>query len=904
MNRIRIRNSFGMTLPFALILTFIFSALVGVAYLFVSVNISQMQSSLYSMQAIAIAEGINERIKARLNTKSKIQQSPQQEKKLKSTRDESLEEGDNEEISTDDEFDEETESFDEYYADEVVKISRLITFREPPAQTASEESEENFALDPESNVEMIGSIDISRGTKLAKGIMIAVFKDEKIDLKLKDIVDETQGYKPKLPAPVIKSLIPNYCEVNSRSRFIVNGENLPNKEPTFSNKNIKIEDVRAGPAVDFLIGSDVKPGLTRFYLGSAQAEFYLIPVYDGNPRPIINEVQTTGGAQLLEIKAGKKLVIKIAGIDLYQNKSQPVVIPDIVGIIPKVKDQSTSGKEITVNLTIGKNVETGVHSLIVATEGGLSNSWLFNVLPPGQGEDFGANAATFTSSLTLLDLRTVENILPLIDEGASNEEEDNEDKSQGKEKKVESKEKTKDDSEEETPPDEAEVPEKEKLSPFANVDLETVWLLETSAMVGKITKTISEVIHREIPNVQSAIATNGGITFEGGDYKIIGQTTAMTVLVEPTYISNTLLKVTGPTEDQLQQLELPMISPAKGTEQKDQGRAKEEPAIPKSPVELGFLPGSLITAYKTGNKISELDYAVISMVGLNTIDLVPPGLMDFHYEQDEVYQFIPPIISKEKLQEEDSERHTVPQGFAISIPNGAKFKDIFKSSLDQFSELADLYTNDTNVPKDEFDLPTGYMGTSYIAGTPVYDNGNVLSGKGILIIDTRADNLGRAEGTVELNGDSKNPIDFSGIIYIHGNVRITGNVNINGSLIVDNDARGNVEFANNALGKITYDQKSIKQTLLCVPFTTKPGTVMISNKPINIEKAVPSGTTVAQKLGASSSFAGKQSPTQTQSTAQATPIEGTIVEKKTPAVKTIKAEPNKGMAEEELIDLF
>ena len=41
-----------------------------------------MQSSLHVSQAIAAAEGINERIKARLNTKSKIQPSPQQEEKL------------------------------------------------------------------------------------------------------------------------------------------------------------------------------------------------------------------------------------------------------------------------------------------------------------------------------------------------------------------------------------------------------------------------------------------------------------------------------------------------------------------------------------------------------------------------------------------------------------------------------------------------------------------------------------------------------------------------------------------------------------------------------------------------------------------------------------------------------
>ena len=78
------RNNSGFTLPFALVLTFIFSSLVGVSYLFVSLNLKQMQSSLQSLQAISVAEGINERIKARLNTKTRMKISPEQEQKLKS----------------------------------------------------------------------------------------------------------------------------------------------------------------------------------------------------------------------------------------------------------------------------------------------------------------------------------------------------------------------------------------------------------------------------------------------------------------------------------------------------------------------------------------------------------------------------------------------------------------------------------------------------------------------------------------------------------------------------------------------------------------------------------------------------------------------------------------------------
>ena len=896
---IHLRNSNGMTLPFALILTFIFSALVAVSYLFVSVNVQQMQSGLLSTQAIAIAEGINERVKARLNTKSKIQPSQEQEAKLKTPEEETGdEEVGNEEADFDDDFDEETETFDEYYADEVIKISRYITFREPLKKkeptTADETSEtqEDQALRPEANVEKIGDIVIPRGTVLNKGIMIIVFKDAKLDLKLKDITsEETKQYRPKLPVPFIKSLIPNYSEANTRSHFAVNGENLPKTSPSFTNKDIQIEDIKGGPSIDFLVGMDVMPGLTRFFWGTAQAEFYVIPSFDGGPRPVISKVSIPDKLDLLEIKAGKILTLTIDGIDLFLNKSLPVVIPDIVGIIPKVKD--ANNKQITVSLNITKNAEPGVHTLIVATEGGLSNSYLFNILPPEKaGEELGANTATYTSSLTLLNIRVIENLLPLIDEeeetGGNNDVSQKNKKDQGKTKDNDNN------TDDDTLGDESEIPESKKLSPFANADLETSWLLETTCMIGKITKTVSEVIHREIPNLHAAIITNGVVNFEGGGYQVIGATTSMATLAEPTYLSNTVLTLAGPEEKKDNPKDVPQP-----------GRAPQPTPTPQT---SNFTPGSLLTVYKGGEKINELDYGIISKVGTNIIELMPPGLMGFHYEGDDVFQFIPPIISKEKVEGEDAEKHTVPKEFSISLQNTARFREIFKSNLDQFSELADLYTNELDVPKDEFGLPVGYMGISYIDGTPVFNENNVLSGKGILIVDTRADNAGRPEGTVEINGDSRNPVDFTGIIYIHGNLRITGNVNINGALIVDNNLRGRVEFANNSVGRVSYDERAIRQTLVNMPFTTKPGTVMISNKSINLENYVQSGKKIAQKLGASSSFEQTKTQGTPQGVNQTQSPESALIEttkaENPPQVETIRVAPASPNAEKELIELF
>lgn len=897
-NKKIVRNELGLTLPFALILTFIFSSLVAVSYLFVSVNLNQMKSSLYTMQALGLAEGINERIKARLNTKTKIQPSPEQEEKLKSYGEEEElidnEEDTDEEVeglAQDEEFNEDTEDFDEYYADEILKFTRFITFREPSEEKESLEQEEGDSnLRPEANVEKIGSIDIPRGIVLNKGTKIVIFKDEKINLKLQDIVqDQTKGFRPKLPAPQIKALTPNYSEVNKRTSFIVLGENLQKGTPRFSNKDILIEDLKAGPLVEFLIGMDVTSGLTRFYFDSAQAEFYIIPTYDGSPKPVLNEIKINDGSQLIEAKAGQKsLVVMIYGNDLYLKKEGSVVIPDVAGIIPKVKDKSLGGNEITITLDIGKKVEPGVHSLVVATEGGLSNSWLFNVLPPDkEEEDLGTNVATVTSALTLQDVRVIENLLPLIDEKESQENQENK-KEKKEDKKTEEKETTLNEDIDKDIPEE-EISEEKKLSPFANVDLETIWLLETTAMVGKITKTVSEVVHRQVPNVHGGLLANSALSFGGGSYQILGQSVAMTRLTEPTYLSNTILKVQGPPEEPEEKIEVKDLQA---------GRGKEQENLLKSPSELGFTPGSLITVYKEGDRISDLDYAVISTVGRDTIDLVPPGLMDFHYEGDLVFQFIPPIISNVKVAGEEAEKHAVPKDFTLQIPNIAKFRSIFRSNLDQFAELADLYTNDTTVPKDEYDLPLGYMGLVYIDGTPNFNQGNTLSGKGILIIDTRSDNSGKPYGDVEITGDSKNPVNFTGIIYVHGNLKIDGNVNIDGVVIVDNESRGQAQISNNAIGMITYSNRAIKQTLLSVPFSTKPGTVMISNKPLDLKDYVQSSTEVAQKP--------PDLPPETgQSLTGRTSEEALVEVEKRPSVETIQIKPGSGKSvEEELIELF
>ena len=900
MNKVSIlRNPYGLTLPFALILTFIFSALVGVSYLFVSVNLYQMQSSLNGLQAISAAEGTNEKIKARLNTKSKIQLSPEQEKKLKSPEEE--DEGDpEEELASEEEFNEHEEDFDEYYADEVVKISRYITFREPkkeenqalqsrptdPNSTQGSQTPEKNPppLNPLASVEMIGSIPVPPGTILAKGTMIVVYKDKAIDLKLKDITDNGSQFRPKLPIPVIKSLSPNYCEQNARTSFVVAGDNLGyDQKVKFNNKDITVEDIVSGPTVKILCGTETMSGITYFYWNNIRTEFYIIPPYDGSPRPEISEVKTNDGNQLISAKAGEKHInIVVNGRNLFLKKIVPVIIPDAVGIIPKVKSQSENGTQIVATIDLDYKVEPGIHSLSIATEGGLSNSWIFNVLPPDKQEDLSGNIAKVSSSLTLLEVRVLENLLPVIGEEENNPQNSSANSNNSNPNST----------------IDPEVSEKAKLSPFANVDIETVWLLETTAKVGKSVKTVSEVINRELPNIHAGLITNSPVGFEGGGYQIIGITGAMTVLTEPTYISNTVLMVLGPPEPPDEPLD--PVDPSNQTQ-------PQTPPLPQSPIELGFTPGSFAAVFKEGNRGSDLDYATINKVERDTIELIPPGLMDFHYENDQVYQFIPPIISGEKISDEDAEKHVIPKELAISIPGYANEQTIFRSNIEQFAELADLYTNDSSIPKDEFDIPVGYMGLTYIDGTPIYDKDNTLAGKGILIIDTRSDNQGRPIGQVEISGDSKSQSNFSGIIYIKGNLRIEGNVNINGAIIVDNEKRGRIQIADSALGKITYSEAPIKQSLLSTPFSTKAGSIMISNKPINLEGYVQSGTQSSSgsemfqtsssgTTGTSSgNTAAQQSQTQVSPPPQKQPEEAIIEQ----------AQPKSGKsAEQELIDLF
>ena len=837
-----IRDQKGFTLPFALILTFIFSALVSVSYVFVSINLRQMQSSVQNTQAISIAEGINERIKARLNTKRKIKQTPNQEQRLKSPDTAGAEPEEDDEDLLEDEFNEETEDFDEYYADEVLKISRYIVFREPPEKQESADQDigqpsNEERIKPEANVESIGSISIPQGTILEKGTMIVVFKDEKIDLNLKDIApDTTKTFREKLPVPVIQSLSPNYDEANKRSSFVVLGKNITYSENArFTNKEIYIEDIRSGPLVEFLISMDVKPGLTKFYWENVPAEFYIIPTFDGSPRPSIAEIKTADGNQLMDIKAGqKRLILMIAGIDLYQKKSPPVVIPDIVGLIPKVKEYLPNGKTITISLDIDKLVEPGIHSLAVATEGGLSNAWVFNILPPDEKAEFSANTAIVTSGLTLLEIRVLDKLLPLIDENEDPKQNNQNNQDNNSNANANSNNNDADDNEP------TEPPEGQKLGPFANVDLETVWLLQTTAMVGKVTKTISEVIQRQLPIINAAVITNGNVAFDGGGFQINGSTTAMTGLIEPTFISNTELVVGGPPKETELSDNSTITQGVPDPNQPD--RPPDQPPGPKSPAELGFAPGSFVATFKEGDTFYDLDYGIINSVERDRLTLVPPGLMEFHYEGDSVVQFIPPLISKDRITDEEGQKHLVPPSFSLGIPNFAKFKNIFKSNLEQFADLADLYTNDQLVPKDEFDLPLGYMGLSYVAATPLFDESNTLSGKGVLIIDTASENQGRPSGEVQITGDSKSPINFSGILYIRGNVRIDGNVTLNGALVVDNDTNGMIQISSSAIGMITWDPRIIKQSILSIPFSTKPGTVKINSKPIDLTGYIQGGT--------------------------------------------------------------
>lgn len=859
-----VRNQFGFTLPFALILTFIFSSLVGVAFVFVAINLNQMQGSLKTTQALVLAEGINERIKTRLNTKTMVMLTPEEESKLDGFADD-FGDDDEEDLFDDDDFDESTELFSEYYADEVVKISRYITFRTPPE---TEEGEEEFGVGslgdledeeeeeeqrPEANVATIGNIDVPPGTVLSPGFMLVVHKEEKIDLMLKDISEDGyQPYRQKLPSPVIRSLSPNYGEANSKGTFVIIGENIAyDDNAKFIERDIVIEDIKGGPLIEYYLKPEVMPGIYKFYWDTAKAEFYVIPPYEGLQSPIIDEILVGTGDQLLDVRAGERgIALMVYGYDLYLNKSLPVVVPDAAGIIPRVKDGSVSGNEITLTLDIDKRVEPGPHFLFVATEGGISNTWVFNVLPPDENAaPSSPSVAVYTTSLTLLDINPIENLLPLIDE----DELDDEPVDAGEEEDV-----ITDPEDPDFDPD--DLPESDKLGPFSNADLETSWLLETEVMVGMATRTVSEVISRRVPKINAALLTNGVIVFNGGGFRIVGATTAMTELVEPTYLTNTEVKVKGPPdEDELGEPgfidQAPDANAVDPVGDPNAPPAANEEELPQSPEELGFAEGEFAAVYKAGDDINMLDYAIINMLGNNTIGFSPPGLKEFHYEGDGVFQFVPPVISKEEITQEEAERHLVPKDFALNIPSAANFKTLFGSNLNQYAELADLYTNDPSIPQDEFDLPVGFMNLTYIDGTSIFDEGNNLVGKGLLIVDTRADNVGRPDGVVEINGDSRNPAEFTGVVYIKGNLRIGGNITINGAIIVDNGDFGQVEIASNAIGMITYDERAIKQTILSIPFTTKPGTVMISSKPLDLGSYVLSGTK-GNDLGASSTLGG------------------------------------------------
>lgn len=861
-----IRNQKGFTLPFALVLSLVFASLIGVGYLFVIINSRLMQSSLVSTQAVFLAEGINEIVKMRLNMKQVPVLSKEEQDKLKekdefageSFDDEDPVEEEEEDLFEEDDFNEETELFSEYYADEVVKISRYITFRNPSDDEKKESdlisgtgegqnsSEVKDKPKPEEHVATLGNIDIPQGTKLEKGLKLVVYKDETIDFMLEDIsLTGTPYFMDKLPLPRIETLSPNYGEVGARGTFTVIGENLSTKEIAhFTKKDVVIEDIKGGPSIDFSINKDAKTGVVNFYWDTAKTEFYVLPPYEGGSSPVIEDIQVNDSASFLEVEQGKRgLRLKVYGVDLYLNKSLPVIVSDTTGIVGKVKNESLSGSEITISLNIDRNVELGSHSIFIATEGGFSNSWTFNVIPSDKNQQkLSPTIATYSTSLTLLEVKVLEDIIPLIDEDEEGEVDNVGDEGEDDEEGGRPTDELDDMDDEEE-----ELSEKEKLGPFSNADLETRWLLETSVMIGSTTRTVSEIIERKLPLVDAAVITNGKISFSGGSFKIQGITNAMTILTDSLYALDTILKVPGKSKKE--STEDTSVDMAESPSTGQPAQAVQDQT--QSPSELGFKPGNYVTVYRAGGEIGNLDYALITKVGDDYIEVSPPGFMDFHYENEDVFQFMPPVISAEPIDKTDAERHIVPKDYFLTIQNAASFKNIFGANLDQFRELADLYTNDPTVPKDKLNLPVGYMNLSYLDTTAVFGEDNNLIGKGVLVVDTRSDNAGNPSGIVEITGDSRVPAEFTGIVYVRGNVRIDGNIIINGALIVDNAPNGEVEIASNAIGMIQYDEKAIKQTILSIPFISKPGTFMISSKNLDLGNYVLS-TTKTQMLGASS----------------------------------------------------
>ncbi len=837
---------------FAVVLCMIFAGLLAAVFYFLRLNVSESQKAIYESQSIYLAESGNARAMARLNVKTL----PDDEGLYDDDEEES-QDTDSEEEITDEEMDEldldEDEGEDDISDDSeerkfLLGIPRYINFylknpffvnidtgaiiteaqyyamvaqqqqRIQLNKSQSQERGENYDQQellieelyfplPEVNVRQIGTIKFEKGTHLKPGFRIVLAQKVPVKLKQPSIVEEYLNQSPSvlesLPRPILKALSPNFASPGDYLDVYCEGENLDDYPAEFSSAGITVYEGKC-PRVSIAIKEDAKPGKYKVKVGPNRAEFFIVPSRTDAPVPIINDIIDPKGIigvnQFTKMLDKQKIDIKITGLG-FGTKNPPLIVPDASGITVEI----VSFKDTEIVCSIATNrADSGAHYLSIFTEGGQSNSWVFNVEKDISAVANDPNTGTYSTVLTLLEVNSLAN-LPIksileIDfagrpQGDASIGTDKGDKR----------------------PESSDKPTNKKKSfDLLRSDLETVWKLETIATVNGINYKETKIIRRNVPRLSAAITTNTGLSFGQSSVVIAGVNLAQTRLEESSSGGDTTIFVEGdgPDKDLFKSRdEETKLTPTGEAVVEDFGFNRTG----NSPASKGFTPGSIVTIVGLSRRNTYSDFSFVESTGPNTITVRDPGFSDSHFIGDDVFQIIPSVITPMEMSDRDSQRNLNPPGSFVNIPDLYFFEYVFRTRLDKIAEWTGGVNTDLSVPSDIENDYDGYFGLNIISGEPSYSGANTLYGQGALIVDTTQGGLNPAGGTVTLGGSSKLPSIFDGVIYIIGKLQVSGPVAITGGIVVYSpEDRGTVKISGS--GDIKYEANSIKKAILHLPF--------------------------------------------------------------------------------------
>ena len=862
------RNSQGFTLTFALILCIIFASLLTSVLYFIKLNSNESAKGLYKTQAIYLAESGNARAMSQLNVKSLPEIKINDTGATSADSDEDPFEGDFDDKDFTD-FDDDNDDFNDgdseedsdFYDEEdskgdsneerkfLAEIPRYINFyHENPffinidkGQVVTEAQyyslvetqrkrielnraegidvdkeipiEELYFPLPEVNVKKIGSIKIAKNIQLKPGFKLVLADKVKVNLKQKSILEEYYNFVPSLkeqiPRPILNSVSPNFAMPGDYLDVHLYGENIEDLIPETSSLDLKPVNFD-GNIMGLEVSEKAKPGRYKIKFGPAFGEFYVVPIEIDAPVPSITDINYKDNSvnkqfnKMFNKDTLKNVVIK--GFNLSDGKNPPIIVPDDMGITIDIDAFSKTELTCTIKTT---KASIDDHYLQIFTEGGRSNTWTFKVEDKPDEIDADPMIATYSTVLTLLEIKSLAN-MPFSSTVQAGKDAEGRPEAAGGGSGRPSDGDTKSGTSTSTPI-------KKKNFDLLKSDLDTVWKLETIATVNKVSYKETKIIRRSVPQVGAALTTNSEISFGQSSIVIQGLVEALTRLIESSSYGDTKLLVEGESSDtgffDSRTNDIPPVPSGKAVVEKFYFGNKVN-----TPEAKGFTPGALISiaALNRGNLYKDIN--TIKSVSSRSITVTEPGFEDSHFVGDEVIQFKPAVIFPYEISDREAERSLDPPGTFVNLPGKTEFTSVFRTKLDKISNWSGNKTRNTKVPNNQRDIFQGYFGLNIIEGVPNYSGGNVLYGQGKLIIDTTLGGQNPGGGVVTIGGGSKSPSIFDGVIYIIGELQFTGPVEISGGVIV-NSPNSQSTLRVSGAGTVSYNPQSVNKSILHLPFT-------------------------------------------------------------------------------------